>query len=45
MGKWDINTRWFMDEGQNMFLVDENIKTIRIVPKTKKPAICSADLI
>lgn len=38
MGKWDRNTRWFMDEGQNAFLIDDVIGTIRIKPKKKKPA-------
>lgn len=38
MGKWDRNTRWFMDEGHNAFLIDDVIKTIRIKPKNKKSA-------
>lgn len=42
MGKYDRNTRWFLDDGQNAFLIDEVIGTIRIIPKKKKPADYSA---
>lgn len=36
MGKWDRNTRYFMDEGQNVYLIDEIINTVCIIPKKKK---------
>ena len=45
MGKWDRNTRWFMDEEQNAYLIDEVIEKIRIIPKKKKSAEQTADLI
>lgn len=45
MGKWDRNTRWFMDEGQNAYLIDEVIHTIRIKPQKKKSVEYTTDLI
>lgn len=32
MGKWNICNRWYMDEEQNIYLVDICIGTIRIIP-------------
>ena len=37
MGKWDLSTRCYADEGKNLFLVDE-LGMIRIRPKQKKSA-------
>jgi hypothetical protein len=38
MGKWDLSTRCYADENQNLFLVDD-LGMIRIRPqKKKKPA-------
>ena len=45
MGKWDRNTRWFMDEDQNVFLIDDILKTIRIKPKKEKSVELTTDLI
>ena len=36
MGKWDLRTRWYMDEARNAYLVDTNIGGIRIIPKVLK---------
>jgi hypothetical protein len=36
MGKWDLSTRCYSDDGKNLFLVDE-LGMIRIRPKQKKP--------
>lgn len=32
MGKWDLCSRWYMDEAGNAFIVDTVIGGIRIVP-------------
>ena len=44
MGKWDMHTRWFIDDAGNAYLVDDILKTIRIRPN-KKSAANAADLI
>ena len=44
MGKWNLSTRCYADEGKNLFLVDE-LGMIRIRPKNKKPAELTADLV
>ena len=44
MGKWDRNTRWFYDEGQNAYLIDDVIKTVRIIPN-KKACGTTTDLV
>ena len=44
MGKWDRNSRWFMDNEQNIYLLNDVTQGISIMPK-KKPADNSADLI
>ena len=35
MGKWDLSSRWYMDEERNIYLVDTIIGTIRIKPNKK----------
>jgi hypothetical protein len=35
MGKWDLSSRWYMDEERNIYLVDTIIGTIRIKPNEK----------
>ena len=35
MGKWNHCNRWYMDEGQNAYLIDESIGTIRIIALKK----------
>ena len=37
MGKWDLSTRCYADEGKNLFLVDD-LGMIRIKPQKKKSA-------
>ena len=44
MGKWDMHTRWFVDDAGNLYLVDDIIKSIDIRPN-KKYAANAADLI
>lgn len=36
MGKWNICNRWYMDEAQNVYLVDIVLGTIRIIPHKKR---------
>lgn len=36
MGMCDRNTRWYMDEGRNAYLIDINIGCISIIPKVLK---------
>ena len=33
LGKWDLSTRCYTDEAQNLYLIDENIGTVRILKK------------
>ena len=35
-GKWDLSSRYYMDEEGNVFIVDTNIGGICIIPKKKK---------
>lgn len=44
MGKWDLSTRCYTDEGKNLFFVDE-LGMIRIKPAKKKSAELTADLV
>ena len=36
MGKWDLTSRYYMDEGGNVFIVDPVVGGIRIIPKEKR---------
>lgn len=35
MGKWDLCSRWYMDEARNVYLVDTVIGGISIIPRMK----------
>ena len=35
MGKWDRNNRWFMDDEQNIFIINDVVKSINILPNKK----------
>jgi hypothetical protein len=35
MGKWDLCSRWYMDEALNAYLVDTVIGGISIIPSRK----------
>ena len=35
MGKWDLCSRWYMDEARNAYLVDVVIGGISIIPNRK----------
>lgn len=35
MGKWDLCSRWYMDEGLNAYIVDIVLGEIRIRPHKK----------
>lgn len=44
MGKWDHCNRWYMDEAQNAYLIDEVIGTIRIiVPRNTERKVTTHD--
>lgn len=36
MGKWNLLTRWYMDDARNAYLIDTNIGCIRIIPHVLK---------
>lgn len=35
MGKWNRNNRWFMDDEQNVYLINDVCQSIDILPKKK----------
>jgi hypothetical protein len=36
MGKWDLCSRWYMDEARNAYLVNTVIGGISIIPRKKR---------
>ena len=36
MGRWDLCSRWYVDEGQNRYIINTVIGTIRIIPHKKR---------
>ena len=36
MGMWDLNTRCYIDEERNAYLIDMTLGAIRIIPNKKR---------